>query len=139
MGAGKSIVAIALAMMTGLVVAAGVNQYLITNVNNTGVLVAPSLGLLINGNATDTIDWGNVSAGGTYIANLTITNVGTVNTTIVYLAFPPANLTETFDANNTFLQPAQVVMGNLTLWIPESQWNGTQYPLQWMDNLTCVS
>lgn len=90
--------------------------------------------LWTNGTA---IDWGTIEPEDIWYSNLTVVNTGNTNTT-VYLVIEglPQGWTETWTANNTFLEPTESVSGDLTLTVAADATAGTY---EWNSYLRAVS
>lgn len=62
-----------------------------------------------------TLNWGNIAAGNVYTKNLTVTNTGSQNLTLMLLTTEPLGTSQTWAYNNTILPPLSYASGSLTL------------------------
>ena len=128
---GKAILAILLiAILVAVAVAAIAAQL---NIPNQGNINNP-LTITIDGkdysNATDTLEWGNMTWGNTYNKTMTLKNIANVNLTTCIITDEPAGTLMTWQGNNTLLTPQQNVTGTLALQVVDANvglynWNIT--------------
>jgi hypothetical protein len=69
----------------------------------------------VNITQPQTLNWGNIAAGNVYTKNLTVTNTGSQNLTLMLLTTEPLGTSQTWAYNNTILPPLSYASGSLTL------------------------
>lgn len=119
-------VALFCALLIGIVTGAVVQQYYYpqTATINEAPLVECYLEDTPWLNGT-TINWGNLTAGQTHSRMFNARNIGNVNCTVyIKITGLPINWTQTWTCNNTFLEPTDIAIGNLTLTIPTTTMAG---------------
>ena len=104
-------------LLIGIVIAAQ-NR----NITNNGLVTDPftiTVNNVLIGNST-VLTWGNLTWGGTYSKNVTVTNICNRTIQIMLITYPPNGTVQTWMGNNTVLNAAANVSAPLLLTVYDS-------------------